>query len=559
MAQSYIVFDVPNATLTVGEDINNRGDVIAEFANASGQVHSFVRDRNGNLTIFDAPGADSTYSGSINNGGDVTGTFLQPLIGYRGFVRDQDGHFSVFDAPNSEATYANSLNDGGDVTGFYQHHAAFSASTDLWLPGGFPIKGLPAPSGVSLPVTEGGFVRDRSGNITVFDPPSGKDTDGRGINNRGDVTGDFFDMSQSKVRGFIRDRSGNFIVFDAPNATFTVSESINQQGDVTGYFFAAGQPNGYHSFIRDRNGNFNVFDAPNAVSTGAISINDAGEIAGQFFNTNQPPTQHSFVRDRNGNITVFDVPNAIETHALAINSRGDITGHFFDAAGIHGFVRLAPVERDTIPPVTIATPLPVPNSNGWNNTDMTITLNSADDEPGGTGVKQIQFSLAGAQTSGPEIMPGNIALVGVSAEGITTLTYFATDNAENVEESKSLSLKIDKTPPIISGMPSPGCSLWPPNHNFVQVGTVTATDALSGLAPGSLNVTGTSNEPSDPSDPDIRITAGAAGGFVVQLRAERLGDVNGRTYTLTATTKDVADNITTATAICTVPHDQSAQ
>jgi hypothetical protein len=87
-----------------------------------------------------------------------------------------------------------------------------------------------------------------------------------------------------------------------------------------------------------------------------------------------------------------------------------------------------------------------------------------------------------------------------------TATGTCTDKAGNVSAPVTARVNIDKTPPAISGMPGAGCRLWPPNHKLVQVATVTAKDALSGLAPGSFKVTGTSNEPIDPSDPAIVIT-----------------------------------------------------
>jgi len=114
----------------------------------------------------------------------------------------------------------------------------------------------------------------------------------------------------------------------------------------------------------------------------------------------------------------------------------------------------------------------------------------------------------------------------------------------------------DTTSPVISGMPAAGCTLWPPNHKLIRVANVTAADAQSGLAPGSFTVIGKSNEPSDPKNPDIVITSNGSGGFVVQLRADRLGTGTGRVYTVTATASDVAGNVATSTATCTVPHDQ---
>jgi hypothetical protein len=43
---------------------------------------------------------------------------------------------------------------------------------------------------------------------------------------------------------------------------------------------------------------------------------------------------------------------------------------------------------------------------------------------------------------------------------------------------------------------------------------------------------------------------------VVELRSERLGNGQGRVYTLTATATDLAGNVATATATCKVAHDQ---
>ena len=123
-------------------------------------------------------------------------------------------------------------------------------------------------------------------------------------------------------------------------------------------------------------------------------------------------------------------------------------------------------------------------------------------------------------------------------------------------DSQSLAIKnSDSTPPVIAGMPKAGYTLWPVDGKLVTVAIVTASDALSGLAPGSFKVTGTSNEP-DPRYSDIVITPNESGGFVVQLRAARWGHANDRIYTLTATASDLAGNTASATGTCTVPHDQ---
>lgn len=209
--------------------------------------------------------------------------------------------------------------------------------------------------------------------------------------------------------------------------------------------------------------------------------------------------------------------------------------------------------RDLSAPHTTAQVVLPPNANGWNNGEVKVNL-TAQDSPGGI-VKQIEYSLAGAQTIASQVVPGSSATINVINEGVTTVSYFATDVAGNVESPQSVTVRIDKTRPLISGMPA-SCSLGPPNHKLVTVATVTASDALSGVAAGSLQVTGTSNEASDdPHSPDIVVSPNGTGGFVVQLRAERAGNGGGRVYNLTATASDLAGNTTTATASCIVPHD----
>jgi hypothetical protein len=217
------------------------------------------------------------------------------------------------------------------------------------------------------------------------------------------------------------------------------------------------------------------------------------------------------------------------------------------------------VYSDGVLPVTQATVSPSANANGWNNTNVTVSLTSTDERSGMAGhlpgwVDEVRYSLAGAQTSDLQVVPGSSATVGVTTPGITTLTYFATDAADNDEAPQALTLRLDGAPPAIQGLPAAGCTLWPPNHKMQQVAVVSATDAVSGVAPGSLQVTATSSEPSD--DEDVRVSADGAGGFVVELRAERQGSGQRRLYWITATARDLAGNAKTATATCVVPHDQ---
>ncbi|HEU0106111.1 MAG TPA: phosphodiester glycosidase family protein [Vicinamibacteria bacterium] len=217
------------------------------------------------------------------------------------------------------------------------------------------------------------------------------------------------------------------------------------------------------------------------------------------------------------------------------------------------------VYSDAVDPVTTATVDPPPNANGWNQAAVTVHLEATDlasgliDTPAGW-VDQLQYSLAGAQTGAETVVPGHSAPVGVAAEGVTTVSYFATDAADNEETARTLDVKIDGTPPVLNGLPSEGCTLWPPDHKLQQVAVLHASDAVSGIARGSFQVNATSNEPMDPSD--VAVTADEDGGLVVELRAERSGGSKSRVYHLTVTAEDLAGNEVAGTATCTVPHDQ---
>src|SRR4029453_1023723 len=121
--------------------------------------------------------------------------------------------------------------------------------------------------------------------------------------------------------------------------------------------------------------------------------------------------------------------------------------------------------------------------------------------------------------------------------------------------ARTLDVKIDGAPPVLSGLPSEGCTLWPPNHELQRVAVLGASDAVSGIARGSFQVNATSNETMDPSD--VAVTEAENGRLVVALRAERSGgSQSGRVYQLTVTAQDLAGNEVTGIATCIVSHDR---
>ncbi|MFL6228095.1 MAG: kelch repeat-containing protein [Pyrinomonadaceae bacterium] len=172
---------------------------------------------------------------------------------------------------------------------------------------------------------------------------------------------------------------------------------------------------------------------------------------------------------------------------------------------------------DTTPPTTNANLNGNVGSNGWYTSSVAVALSAADNS-NGTGVKRISYSASGAQTIAPTTASGSSVNLTITAEGETTLTYFATDNAGNVEAAHTLALKIDKTPPFITTPPpvqaeatspagaavtynvaamdnsglSPAVSCTPPSGSTFPLGTTdvacTATDGAGNNSSVSLQV-----------------------------------------------------------------------
>jgi hypothetical protein len=98
------------------------------------------------------------------------------------------------------------------------------------------------------------------------------------------------------------------------------------------------------------------------------------------------------------------------------------------------------IATDSVAPVTTANATPAANTNGWNKADVTVALSATDND---SGVQAIVFDTGGSATTVLAVS----ASVSVATEGVTTLSYHAIDNAGNVEVTKTLIIRIDKTKP----------------------------------------------------------------------------------------------------------------
>ena len=123
------------------------------------------------------------------------------------------------------------------------------------------------------------------------------------------------------------------------------------------------------------------------------------------------------------------------------------------------------VEVDTTKPVIAASRAPLPNSFGWNNTDVTVSFSCVD---------------TGAVQSGIDI--NTVAGMTLTTEGkdqSVTNTGECIDAAGNVADPVTVSnINIDKTPPVVT-ITLPGTGEYALNQSIAVAWS--ATDALSGV------------------------------------------------------------------------------
>jgi len=228
----------------------------------------------------------------------------------------------------------------------------------------------------------------------------------------------------------------------------------------------------------------NEFVAIAAGGAHSLALKSDGSIKGWGFNYNgqaTPPLGNDYVAIAGGNL-----------HSLALKSDGSIEGwgyNYFDQATPpvgNEFVAIAAggahslaITLDVTPPTTTLTTSGTHGTNDWYTSNVLVTL-SAIDNVGGSGLPKTEYNLDNTAWI-PYTLPFTI-----SDEGTTTVNYRSTDNAGNVEETKSNTVKIDKTLPEVSiTTPIDGATYI---QHEVILADWSVSDSISGIATQSGTV-----------------------------------------------------------------------
>jgi feruloyl esterase len=175
-------------------------------------------------------------------------------------------------------------------------------------------------------------------------------------------------------------------------------------------------------------------------------------------------------------------------------------------------------------------------TNGWYRNPI-ATLNASDQDGD---LENTEYKLDSAEEWTSYAGP-----FAVTTDGQHTLQYRSVDKLGHVGDTGTLSFQSDGVAPEIGGMPR-SCVIRPANNRLVKVAAITASDALSGVAPDSPAIRVASNGRLTPLD--VKIEGGD-----VYLRARPLPNGGSRIYRITAEASDVAGNTSSAASTCIVP------
>lgn len=147
--------------------------------------------------------------------------------------------------------------------------------------------------------------------------------------------------------------------------------------------------------------------------------------------------------------------------------------------------QLITVDRAALTPtaLTNSTLSPEPNDAGWNQGDVTVTLDAIAAD-GSNDVAAIVWSADGAESVGETTVVGPTAVIEIAAAGITTVSFHAVGADSSVEPTRTMRVGIDLADPV-AAITTPA-----PNLVVADLSRIagTTTDDASGAATVELEL-----------------------------------------------------------------------
>ena len=247
---NFVNIDYPGALFSAPNGVNDRGQVVGYWDDASGNIHGYLYS-NGVYTSLDYPGAASTEAVGINNSGIISGWYVTTDDVPQGFTYSE-GTFTSFTYPGSSRTNAKGINNHGDVVGFYGTTYSFVDSDGAFTSFGYPgaeityaygINDTGQIAGYYLPGSGSpiAFFYDGQSTFTSIQYPDSTETFAYGINNSNVVVGQSADSGT--LLGFLW-QNGQFTVIGPPDS-HPLPFGINNNGQIVGIYFPGGEGHGF--------------------------------------------------------------------------------------------------------------------------------------------------------------------------------------------------------------------------------------------------------------------------------------------------------------------------
>ena len=265
-----------------------------------------------------------------------------------------DYRYTSIDVPNSSLTIIRAINARGDIVGnyvgtdgvghdFLRHDGVYS---NLDYPGGAgSVKAMNARGDIVgvLDDADGGHgFLFRDGKLTKIDFPGAILTRAFGINNSGDITGQYT-TQLGFVFGFIL-REGSFHKIRVPATDLTSDYGAQDNGRVMVGDVVVSADSSTRGFVQHKVGDVQLLDPPGTIfpCSHARVINERGDVGGAFAIANNldecHPPNHGFVFREHGGYDVIDPPGSIDTFVFGLNDDGVVVGVYTDPNGkLHGF------------------------------------------------------------------------------------------------------------------------------------------------------------------------------------------------------------------------------